>query len=276
MKKYIALLTTMVFLNSCEFYTHDTVHQALNLTLPACDRISDNDSEYGFNEVKTKGDYQAYLAATLRNLQKCPTSLLDQTELAAILAVYSHHFTEPLRSEMQQKSQEVFTKLLPELEAYDQNQDPNDIFTQQVAIYFKESYLYSFNQFKDLYELGLKIMNLEKPTNHWNFGGYFSQGIGAAHYAQECWLAGDRKPAHEWAAKSVTAWELCFKHAAYEKDYFRPYVEYALALGILGRQEEMMKALNTAAELIHTDLSYPEFQEVIDFVANMNQEYSNI
>lgn len=39
-----------------------------------------------------------------------------------------------------------------------------------------------------------------------------------------------------------------------------------MALEILGHREEMKRALTRGAELIHTDLNYYEFKEVLDFI----------
>ena len=39
-----------------------------------------------------------------------------------------------------------------------------------------------------------------------------------------------------------------------------------MALGILGNKQEMLRALERGADLIHQDLNYPEFKRVIEFV----------
>lgn len=266
MKKIIVILSALFLLGTYKYYCNDVVHQAFKVTLAVCDRYCDDNREYGFSALMERGDYQTYLALTLRNLEQCPTSFVDQIELAAILAVYSHHFTQPMRSEMQKKSQEFFVKLLPELETYNPQKDSEDILVQKIAYFLYHAYFYSFNRFKDLYELGIRNVDLGKGTDQWSPMGYFSQGIGAAHYAQEYLLAGNQGIAKEWAEKSIQAWNEYFKH---DTKYFHAYVEYALALSILGRDDEMMKALNDGVQQIHTDLNNPEFKEVIAFNASM-------
>lgn len=56
------------------------------------------------------------------------------------------------------------------------------------------------------------------------------------------------------------------QYFTYDHNYYNSYVHYALALGILGYEDEMMKALQRSADLIHKDLSYTEFKDVTDFV----------
>ena len=47
-------------------------------------------------------------------------------------------------------------------------------------------------------------------------------------------------------------------------------MHYALALGLLGRKKEMMKALKTSSKLCKKPMSYKEFAETIKWVSEIS------
>ena len=94
-------------------------------------------------------------------------------------------------------------------------------------------------------------------------GGYYSQGVGASNYAYKLSREGHKNLSQVYAQKALVAWAQCF---SYDNRYYNAYVHYALALGVLGYKEDMLNALQRGADLIHQDLSYPEFEKVIESV----------
>ena len=97
----------------------------------------------------------------------------------------------------------------------------------------------------------------------YGYKGYYFQGVGAANYAKQLLLEHNETLAKEYARKAVIAWA---QYMSYCNDYYNAYVHYGLALGILGETKEMIRALQRGAKLIHTDLDYYEFREVIEYV----------
>jgi len=67
--------------------------------------------------------------------------------------------------------------------------------------------------------------------------------------------------------KAMVSWAQYF---TYKNDYYNAYVHYAIALGVLGYKEEMMRALLRSASFINKDLTYFEFKEIIDFFESLN------
>lgn len=99
-------------------------------------------------------------------------------------------------------------------------------------------------------------------------GGYYSQGVGASNYAYQLYRQGHIKSAHLYAKKALVAWAKCF---SYDNTYYNAYVHYALAVGILDNKEDMLRALQRGADLIHQDLNYPEFKKVIESVQSIHK-----
>jgi len=54
-----------------------------------------------------------------------------------------------------------------------------------------------------------------------------------------------------------------------DKRYYNSYVHLALAYGILGERKKMMRALKTSSKRSGKDISYKEFQDVIDEVGKL-------
>lgn len=127
-------------------------------------------------------------------------------------------------------------------------------FKEEERIIVKNEVYYQTKQFKKQYELG--IVEYKKSKKLVNF---YSSGVGAAWYANEMFKKGQIKRCQSWAKKAVVAWERYFE---YRKNYYNPYVHYALALGFLGRPREMEKALAKAQKLSKKSRNYVEFKEV--------------
>jgi hypothetical protein len=101
--------------------------------------------------------------------------------------------------------------------------------------------------------------------------GYYFQGVGAANYAKQLLVKQETSLALEYAEKAIFAWAQYF---SYFNTYYNAYVHYGLALGILGHEQDMMRALQRGADLIKTDLNFHEFKEIIEFIHSHNEKKS--
>ncbi len=177
-----------------------------------------------------------------------------------VLGDYTMQMQGPLKQPMLEKSKAVFKKLMKEVD----NQPLGVVF------YFKNEYFARFEEYKAQYENGVARINAYWGKKEWlakgfgyyplGMGGYYSEGVGAANYAYEQYKKGHKKLAQQYAEKALVAWAQCF---SYDNTYYNAYVHYALTLGILGHKEEMLRALQRGADLIHQDLNYPEFKKII-------------
>jgi tetratricopeptide (TPR) repeat protein len=210
-------------------------------------------------EAVSKADYENALNISACEVKKHPNSFMAQMCLAAILGDYSELFAEPLKSSMIQKSKQMFEKLMGEV----------SFQPKKLAYKFKNEYYFRLGKHKEQYENGLEMLNDFYNTTEYNddicAAAYYNQGVGAAHYAKLLLLAGKRKEALEYAQKAIIAWAQYFSLV---NTYYNSYVHYGLALGILGKKDEMMRALERSANLINRDLNYTEFKDVIDFINN--------
>lgn len=241
------------------------IEQALNLELPTTTTIISEEANKFSDEATKKvheGDYEEAIAITVRGLKKFPKDFILQSDLAALLGDCSEITPSPLKEQMVQKSKTIFDILLKEADKQPKN-----------ALYpFKNEYYFRFALYREQYELGIKRVadywgNDELSSRGFIGQGYYSQGVGAAHYAQILLEQGNKSLALDYAQKAVVAWAQYF---SYKNDYYNAYVHYALALGILGYKEEMMRALQRSAFLIKRDMNYHEFKEVIDFIEKVN------
>lgn len=242
---------------------NNVIDEAINLNLLPTDNITSIEanriSDESFKKVK-EGDYARAIKIIIEGLKKFPKNFLLQSDLAALLGDFSEITSEPLKNKMLEKVKEVFNRLNNEVD----NQ-PKDIYFD-----FKNEMYFRYAKYKEQYELGLA-----RADYYWNknemttkgFRGYYSQGVGAARYAMKLIKGRDRKLALDYAQKSIVAWAQYF---SYKNDYYNAYVHYALALGILGYKEEMMRALIKSSRIINKELSYFEFKEIIDFVNSIN------
>lgn len=211
-----------------------------------------------FQKVK-EGNYKESLEIIVHALQEYPHHFGLQTDLATLLGDYSSHFESPFKEQMIAKSQEIFQKLMVE----SKTQPPQKMYS------FKNEYYYRFGQFKKQYELGLERVATNWNTPDWQTvgaWGYYSQGVGAANYAKELLIKGDRATALVYAQKALMAWAQFF---SYDNGYYNAYAHYALALGILGYKDEMERALHRGASIIKKD--HVEFQEVREFIARAEE-----
>lgn len=117
----------------------------------------------------------------------------------------------------------------------------------------RNEYYYHSAQYNKQYHLGVeRVLAGEKS-------GYYSQGVGAAGHAYGHAIKKRRRFAGIWAKRAINAWEQYFK---FRPDYYNAYVHYALALGIMGRFNDMEAALAKSARLSGKPRSYREFTEV--------------
>ena len=137
---------------------------------------------------------------------------------------------------------------------------------------FKNEYFYRFGKYKEQYENGLAMIadyeRTEGLLHQHGSRGYYCQGVGAANYAKQLLIAGNKVEALDYAQKAVIAWA---QHFSYKNSYYNSYVHYSLALGILGYRQEMFNALNRSAYLIQRSLDYHEFKEIIDFFQKLSE-----
>ena len=210
-----------------------------------------------------KANYESALVMAISGLEKYPNNFLLQTYLAMILGDYAVQCDTNSKQRMLEKSKLIFKKLMLEVSAQPKG----------IIFYFKNQYYYRSPDFKAQYENGVARVNAYWGTKEWlakgfgfypqGMGGYYSQGVGASNYAYQLYQRGNQTLARRYAQKALIAWAQCF---SYDNTYYNAYVHYGLALGILGDRKEMLRALQRGAELIHQDLSYPEFKKVIELM----------
>jgi len=249
-----------------QFTSTRAVERALQLQLPKVDTVvrpeTEEIAEMAMKKVEEL-DYDGALALTVDGLEKYPTDFTLQSDLAALLGDHSNNFLSPMKDVMEQRAKEIFDDLIIQSE----NQP------RQVFYPFKNEYFYRFAKYKEQYELGLQRVNEYWGTDEWmalGAKGYYCQGVGASNYARELLKQGNKKLALDYVQKAIVAWAQCF---SYKNDYYNSYVHYALALGILGYKVEMMRALEHSAAIIGRDLSYLEFQEVIQFISEAEEKH---
>lgn len=239
-----------------------TVERALLITLAMTDTVNsyqaDEVGRQAFQKVR-EGNYGASLCMILEALKRFPSNFSLQANLASLLGDYAGSFSGSLHDAMINKSQQIFNKLVDEIEG----QHMADVF------YFKNEYFFRFKLYKEQYQLGLEKITYYQGIDKWNSCAascYYTQGVGAAQYARELLITGNKQLAFDYAQKALIAWAQYF---SYSNNYYNAYVHYALALGILGYKDEMMKALQRSADLIKKDLSFNEFREVVEFIEAM-------
>jgi hypothetical protein len=110
-----------------------------------------------------------------------------------------------------------------------------------------EYYWFSRQRLKQ-YRLGLEAVRRRD----------YSQGVGAAWHALDLARRGRRARARYWARVAERAW----RRFLARESYYNAYVHLGLALGVLGRSEEMEKALRSGARLAGKTASWHEFEEV--------------
>lgn len=259
--KYCLLLMFITF-NIFNTDNHAVIQKALIVTLTGTTAEWPEQAYdfrmHAFQKVK-EGNYKESLEIVLQGLQKFPHHFGLQTDLATLLGDYSSHFPNPFKEQMIERSKEIFEKLMQETQGQ----------PQQRMYSFKNEYYYRAGQFKNQYELGLARVADCWNTPHWENGvwGYYSQGVGAANYAKQLLIQGDKVAAIDYAYKSVRAWAQFF---SYDNSYYNAYAHYALALGILGYKDEMEKALQRGMTIIKKN--HIEFQEVRDFINQAEKE----
>lgn len=236
--------------------------RALALELPITDTTDCTEADEYDKKVTASVyacNYEEAIDITVAGLKKFPTVFYLQADLASLLGDCAEITPEPLKSKMVTKAKELFARLLKEVD----NQP------KSVAFPFRNEYHFRLAEYKEQYELGIERVSYYWNTDIWKthgINGYYCQGVGAAHHAKKLLLSGNKQLALEYAQKSLAAWAQYF---SYENDYYNSYVHYAMALGMLGYKEEMMRALKRSASLIQKDLDYHEFKEVIDFINNI-------
>lgn len=236
------------------------IHFALDTTDSKDSEIVTQICRHIFQKVE-ECNYVGAIELTLDGLMKYPRNFSLQMDLAYLLSDCAEvnppqFISQEIKDKMMQRSDEIFNKLMKEVEA----QPKAEVYR------FKNEFYYHFRMHREQYELGLHRVSEYWGTSEWDtngYRGYYSQGVGAARYAQQLVQKGDKILALDYAQKAIVAWAQYF---SYKNDYYNAYVHYALALGILGYKDEMMLALHRSALIIKKDLNYFEFKNVIDFV----------
>lgn len=240
------------------------LEEAINFQLPPTNTIVSQEADTISQEADKKvkeGNYEAAILITLSGLNKFPQDFNLQSDLAALLGDCSEITPAPLKDRMIEKSKTMFDRLIKEAAGQ----------PKKVWYSFQNEYYFRFAMYQEQYELGLKRVADYWGTTEWaskGVGGYYGQGVGASNYAKKLIEEGNKTFALDYAQKALVAWAQYF---SYKNNYYNSYVHYALALGILGYKEEMMRALLRSASLIERDLSYHEFKEVIDFIEKTEQ-----
>lgn len=235
------------------------IERALALELPGTNTVASPEVHKISADMMQKvreSEYEQAIDITLAGLAKYPHDFELQADLASLIGDTSEITDEPLKGRMLQKAGELFERLLKELDI-----QPKEIYYQ-----FKNEYYYRNAMYREQYENGIQNVAEYWGTPQWKevgASGYYRQGVGAANYAKVLMQQQKKALALEYAQKAIVAWAQYFSYA---NDYYNAYVHYALALGILGYHEEMMRALQRSASIIKRDLDYFEFKEVTDFI----------
>jgi hypothetical protein len=243
----------------------EAIEQALAFSLLPTNNIVSEEA-IAITDVAYKAieaaDYEKSLEIILLGIEKFPCDFNIQSFFAALLGDHSENFDGQLQMRMAIKSKEIFNKLACEVES----QPEREIYR------FKNEYCYRFGKYKEQYENGLAMITdyekTEELLHQYGGSGYYYQGVGAANYAKQLLMMGNKKEASNYAQKAVIAWA---QHFSYKNSYYNSYVHYSLALGILGYRQDMLNALNRSAFLIQRSLDYHEFKEIIDFFENFSE-----
>jgi hypothetical protein len=252
---FALLITPFTF--SCENIEKALEHALSIELLPTNTLISEQANiinENMFKKVK-EGDYVQAIRITTEGIAAFPHNFMLQADLAGLLGDLAEIVNGPLKSRMLKKSLALFDRLLNEIEGQ----------PKELSYSFLNEYYYRFARYREQHALGCKRVREYWGTQQRDelLKGYYSQGVGAANYAKQLLEKEDSALAREYAHKALVAWAQYF---SYENSYYNAYVHHALALGILGYKDEMMRALERSASLINQNLEYAEFKEVIDFV----------
>jgi tetratricopeptide (TPR) repeat protein len=240
------------------------IERALILELPPTNTFVSTEANRISKELMKKVhecQYEKAIDITIDGLKKIPQDFTLQADLASLLGDTSEITPEPLKSRMLQKAKGMFDRLVVEAEG-----QPKEAYYP-----FKNEYYFRNKMYREQYELGVQGVADYWGADQWSpygFKEYYYQGVGATYYAKQLLMRGEKENALEWAQKALVAWAQYF---SYQNDYYNSYVHYALALGILGYNDEMMKALKRSASLIKKDLNYHEFKEVIDFIESIER-----
>jgi hypothetical protein len=263
-KNYILKVLITIFSINAFIVASEAIERALVITLLPTNNIVSEDAEAitvaAFKEIEA-ADYEKSLELILLGIEKYPCDFSLQSFFAALLGDHSENFDGQLQMRMATRSKEIFNKLACEVAS----QPRREIYR------FNNEYCYRFGKYKEQYENGLAmIFEYEQTEEIRQCGrsGYYYQGVGAANYAKQLLIMGDKEGALHYAQKAVVAWA---QHFSYENNYYNSYVHYSLALGILGCKQDMLNALHRSAYLIQRSLDYHEFKEVIDFIQELSE-----
>ena len=179
------------------------IEEALCFELPPTDTFfsegADRNGKRVFRKI-TEGNYEAAFRIVFEGLKEFPTNFDAQSLFASLLGDYSEHFSGVLKERMIARSKAIFEKLLCELDGQ----------TKDEVIYcFLNEYNFRLKKYKDQYEHGQRTVARYWNTakrKHLGVNGYYSQGVGAAHYAKQLFIEGQQRRAREYAQKALVAW----------------------------------------------------------------------
>lgn len=267
---FLSFLCIFTTINTHTVTSNNAIQTALDMNFAATtgifmtsgfENLYYQEREFGMAILHSTGDYIAYLKAELRNLQKFPNSFVDQVCVAAILSVYSEHMQEPLRAQMQQKSQELFAKLYTEIQ---ENRIENPTgFNKNLQGFFDYSYLLAMEKYQELYVWAEEINTNQDSSDFLTKMAQYAQAIALTYLTKQSWQQFkannnhlEHQQAIECAKQAIPIWE---NYIQKDPAYFRSYADYAFVLGVLGRYEDMEQAFHVGAKLINTDLNHPDF-----------------
>lgn len=170
-------------------YKDKIIESALSLELPATDKIISEKATKLLKKTYQKvGEchYEDAINIVVGGLKKLPTNFALQAELASLLGDCSEITPAPLKDRMVHKAKRMFDRLMQEVDGHPKG-DVNS---------FKNEYYFRFALYREQYEFGLKRVSDSWQTLDWEIDGirgYYSQGVGAARYAQKL-IKEDNKP----------------------------------------------------------------------------------
>jgi len=191
-----------------------------------------------------KAQYKKAEQYLLRQRKKYPNHLFIQSTLAAIKYEVAFYKDDKIMQKEFAKAAKRLKNLLKS----------NSNIREEDGYRNLNEYYWFSQQYKKQYLLGVSKIKLKSKR------GYYSQGVGATHYAAQLKSEGKDRDSYLWAKRAEKAWLHYFKHIT--KTYYDPWAWYALSLGLQGKAAAMEKAIQKSAQLSLRSVKHPFFKKV--------------
>lgn len=130
-----------------------------------------------------------------------------------------------------------------------------------------EYYWFSMQYLKQ-YNFGQRIIKRGGSAGH------YSSAVGATNYSYQLILANKVEMSKHWAQIAVQEWEIYFQRVS--KDYYDPWYWYSLALAILNKKAESIKAMKRSARIsgknLKKDRAFKKLQNMIKNIRHRTKQ----